>query len=494
MEVGYVWSFIYALITAIFIRWIIKRVIILVKLPPGPWGLPLVGYLPWITKDAYKSFIDIAKLHGGLFSVNLGSETVVILNDWKSVKATLIDQPKVFSGRKYLKLTEATIQNNDVAWSEGNVWQIQRKLTLKCLTNIGLVNKSMESHIVDLVQEVTEKLTRYNNKEVPMESMFFSSILQTNWKFVSVDPIDNNKLREYEDAIKELFKRFHPDNPLLIFEWLRFIPPNGFGYKAILKASQVVTNTLRETINSHLNEWKDGDVNDFIDYYIAEIKKRQVSGQKNEKPFTIDNLLGSVFDMFTAGVDTINSTCLWAFLFLTYNPDIQRKAQQELDAVVGRLRMPNLYDFTNLPYIEAIIMEVHRKASLAPLAVPHRTMEDAKVFGYTIPKGTTCYPNIYAIHNDSTLWDKPEEFNPARFLDNNNKVVWPSYLIPFSVGPRACLGKHLAQMELKIIIASLLHKFNFKCPIGSENSSFAIENGLTLHPQPYSLLIQLRND
>ncbi|GAB6025227.1 hypothetical protein CHUAL_010648 [Chamberlinius hualienensis] len=494
MDLSYVWSFIYCLVAAILVKWTIKHVNIIVKLPPGPWGLPLVGYLPWIRKNAYESFIDISKKYGGLFSVNLGSETVVVLNDWKAVKATLLDQPNVFSGRKDVHLARYMVKKKDIVFTDGNAWKIQRKLTVQGFIKIGLLNKSMENRILDLTQNVIEKLSLYNNKEAPMDSIFFSSILLTNWKLISVIPIDKNKLQKYEDALNLIFFGLRPDNPLILFEWLRFIPPNRSGYKAFKNACDYVNNSLREIIDSHLNNWKDGNAHDLIDRYIAEIKKREINGQKAPAPFTTDNLLGTLLDTFAAGVDTTNVTCLWAFLYLAFNQDIQRKVQKELDEVVGRFRMPSLDDFTKLPYTEAIIMEVHRKASLVPLAVPHRAIEDAKVFGYTIPKGTTCYPNIYAVHHDPTLWDDPQTFKPERFLDENNKVVWPPYLMPFSVGPRACLGQPLAQMELKLIISSLLHKFHFKFPVGQTLPTFDVDYGATLRPFPYSLLIKLRED
>nr|BAV93926.1 cytochrome P450 3201G3 [Chamberlinius hualienensis] len=492
MDLSYVWSFIYSLIAVILVKWIIKRANIIVKLPPGPWGLPLVGYLPWIRKNAYESFIDISKKYGGLFSVNLGRETVVVLNDWKAVKATLLDQPNVFSGRPDMHLARYLVQKKDVTFSDGIAWKIQRKLTLQGFINIGLLNKSMENRILDLTQEVIEKLSLYNNKEAPMDSIFFSSILLTNWKLISVIPIDRNKLEEYEDAMNVIFFGLRPDNPINLFEWLRFIPPNRSGYKAFVNACDYVNNSLGEIVNIHLKNWEDGNAHDFIDRYIAEIKKKELNGQKAPAPFTIENLLGSLFNTFAAGVDTTNVTCLWAFLYLAYNQDSQKKAQKELDEVVGRFRMPSLDDFTKLPYIEAVIMEVHRKASLVPLAVPHRAIEDAKVFGYTIPKGTTCYPNIYAVHHDPTLWDDPQMFKPERFLDENNKVVWPPYLMPFSVGPRACLGQPLAQMELKLIISSLLHKFHFNFPVGQNLPTFDVDYSITLRPFPYSLLIKLR--
>ncbi|GAB6023286.1 Cytochrome P450 2 sub R member 1 [Chamberlinius hualienensis] len=426
----YIWSFTFCLIIAAFIKWLIQRIKIITKLPPGPWGLPLVGYLPWIKTAAYECFMDIGKRYGGLFCLNLGNETIVILNDWKAVKATLIDQQNIFSGRKYFHINKAFMQNKNVVASDGKPWKNQRKLTIQCLKNIGLLKKSMESRIVHLAQEVTEKISQYNNKDAPMMSMFFSSILQTHWKLISETPIDVSKLDQYETSVKELFKRFRLDSPLLVFEWLRFIPPNGFGYKELMKANDVIIKTLKKTINSHLSNWKDGDANDFIDYYIAEIKRQEVP----EEPFTVDNLLGSLWDMFVAGIDTTSTTLQWAFLFLAFEQDAQRKVQQELDKVVGRFRMPSLGDFTQLPYTEALIMEVHRKASIVPLSVPHRTIEDAKVLGYVIPKGTTCLQNIYAIHHDPTLWDEPDVFKPERFLDQNNKVIWPPYFMPFSVG------------------------------------------------------------
>ncbi|GAB6032307.1 Cytochrome P450 2 sub R member 1 [Chamberlinius hualienensis] len=489
-----VWTLFSCVLAVVFVRWLFKTLHLIRQMPPGPWGLPLIGYTPWLGKEVYKSFSDIAKVYGGLFSVNVAGETVVIFNDWATVKATLVEKPKTFSGRRYMAISNEILHRKNITAGDGKAWKVQRILTIQCLRNIGILKKSMEHHIVDLAQEVIENLNKTPNSKVPMESVFFRSIVRANWKLVSVTHISDEDLNEYELAVRELFKQFRFDNLLHFFYWLRYIPPDGFGYKPIMKASNYVLNQLRIIIDQHLNDWVEGNDKDLIDLYISEMKKHEIDGKLVKEPFTVNHLLGTLWDLFMAGVDTTNSTLLWAFLHLAYNPEVQRKAQNELDSVVGRYRQPSLDDYLNLPYLEAVIMEIHRMTSIVPLAIPHRTIEDAKVFGYNIPANTTCVQNIYAIHHDPNLWEEPELFKPERFIDKNNKTIWPPYLMPFSIGPRACIGQNLAQMELKIIISSLLHQFNFYLPPGEPKPSLEADKGLTLQPFPYSLLIETRNE
>ncbi|XP_077969413.1 vitamin D 25-hydroxylase-like [Styela clava] len=111
-----------------------------------------------------------------------------------------------------------------------------------------------------------------------------------------------------------------------------------------------------------------------------------------------------------------------------------------------------------LPFTCAFIQELMRHRTLVPLGVFHKTNEDAILHGYTIPKDTTICPNLWAVHHDSQHFENPEEFRPERFLDRDGKFIQSNYVIPFSVGPRRCIGEQLARMQIFLLIAGIVQK------------------------------------
>ncbi|PRD17723.1 UNVERIFIED_CONTAM: Cyp18a1 [Trichonephila clavipes] len=138
-------------------------------------------------------------------------------------------------------------------------------------------------------------------------------------------------------------------------------------------------------------------------------------------------------DVFSAGLETVTSTLEWSTLFLVTHKEVQTRVQEEIDRVIGSERIPELKDLPEMPYTEATILEVLRRANVIALGNSHATLADTELGGYFIPKDTHVLPNLFAIHMDPNLWDSPEEFNPGRFLVNG-RVVKPSFFMPFSVG------------------------------------------------------------
>lgn len=101
-------------------------------------------------------------------------------------------------------------------------------------------------------------------------------------------------------------------------------------------------------------------------------------------------------------------------------------------------------------------------------------------------------PLINSVHMDPSLWDKPEEFNPSRFIDSEGKVRKPEYFIPFGVGRRKCLGDILARMELFLYFASLVHRFDISVPEGSPLPSLKGNVGVTISPQSFTICVKAR--
>jgi cytochrome P450 len=173
--------------------------------------------------------------------------------------------------------------------------------------------------------------------------------------------------------------------------------------------------------------------------------------------------------MIVGGTDTSAITLEWALTELIRHPKIIKKAQEELDKVVGRNRQVLESDLPNLPYLQAIIKENFRLHPAIPLGVPHRNNTDAQILKYKIPANTNLFVNLWAIGRDSKVWEKPLEFDPDRFFGSNISVGGSNYtLLPFGSGRRRCPGLDLAQLMVQCGLATCLHAFEWSPQPGSK--------------------------
>ena len=127
---------------------------------------------------------------------------------------------------------------------------------------------------------------------------------------------------------------------------------------------------------------------------------------------------------------------VFVFVFLyIYHTQVHR----ELDAVVGRNRLPKLSDRQDLPYTDAVVHEVTRIGTVSPLAIPHYSTSSTKILSYDIPEGTLILLNLWACHNDPYVWVDPAAFRPERFLGVEEKLQKTDNVIPFGLGKRNAL-------------------------------------------------------
>lgn len=188
-------------------------------------------------------------------------------------------------------------------------------------------------------------------------------------------------------------------------------------------------------------------------------------------------------------------TLTWCLALLINNPLILKRAQQELESHVGRERKVEESDMNNLVYLQAIIKETMRLYPAVPLSVPHESVEDCLVGGYTVPKGTQLWVNIWKIHHDPQIWTDPFEFLPDRFLIGQNEIDVKGRhfeLIPFGSGRRICMGMSIALKAMQLILASIIHGFEFQNP-SNEPIDMSESPGLSNHKaSPLELLVAPR--
>jgi len=167
----------------------------------------------------------------------------------------------------------------------------------------------------------------------------------------------------------------------------------------------------------------------------------------------------------------------FAFLFLmVQNPEAQRRAQVEIDRLTNQERVPDFDDREALPYVEAVVRETYRRYPVAPMGVPHRTIQEDEYHGMRIPKGATVMANIWALVNDKEVYPDPDKFHPDRYMDGDEldtKVPDPRFAV-FGFGRRVCPGRHFADASVWITAVTLLACFD----IGK-----AHENGVEVDPK-----------
>lgn len=151
----------------------------------------------------------------------------------------------------------------------------------------------------------------------------------------------------------------------------------------------------------------------------------------------------TVLSLILDGSDTTAVHLIWIMSLLLNNPRAMKQAQEEIDTKVGKSRWVEESDIKNLVYLHAIVKETLRLYPPVPLLLPHEAVQDCKVAGYDIPKGTRLYINAWKIHRDPNIWSEPEKFMPERFLTSKRSVnARGQYFefIPFGSGRRSCQG------------------------------------------------------
>jgi cytochrome P450 len=140
----------------------------------------------------------------------------------------------------------------------------------------------------------------------------------------------------------------------------------------------------------------------------------------------------------------------------------------ELDRVVGPSRLPTWADEQNLPYVRALIKEVHRWAPIGSLGIPHATSKPDVYEGRTIPGGTIVFPNLTALSRDSNRYEDPDQFEPERFLgdelDASSSALHPDYMkrdhFHYGFGRRLCQGIFVAEASLYIVVSRVLWAYD----------------------------------
>ncbi|KAL0424424.1 UNVERIFIED_CONTAM: cytochrome [Sesamum radiatum] len=170
-------------------------------------------------------------------------------------------------------------------------------------------------------------------------------------------------------------------------------------------------------------------------------------------------------------MDTSTTAIEWALSELIRHPQLMKKLQEELETVVGMDQMVEESHLHRLKYLDFVVKETLRLHPVGPLLIPHESMEDCVIDSYHVPKGSRVIVNVWAIGRDPNAWPEPGVFKPERFIGSNIDLRGHDFqLLPFGSGRRSCPGLQLALTMVQLVIAQLVHCFDWQLPNGMQPS------------------------
>ncbi|XP_045203534.1 cytochrome P450 2U1-like [Mercenaria mercenaria] len=404
------------------------------------------------------------------------------------IHEALVKRGTVFSKRP--KNQQRGPDHVAIVFGNGASWKELRKFISHtfhhlCFRKTGY---TLEARITEELTYFTKKLMTFNNKNVNISHIVTLSLTNVIYSILHGRRAgyDDAKLKLYLEKQTEGFK-VHVRTQVLnaCFPFLHYLPGDLLNEKVRDTAIKRIVKYFDDICRYHYENYKLGDDNCFLDLWIA--------AKENNDLFRKVNLWAVLNDLMAAGSETTATTMKWVIIALAKNPYIQKKLQRKVDEVIDKGKSPSISDKMNLPYVEATILEALRFGSAVPLSVPHAVLHDTIFKGYKIPKEATILPNIFSVHFDPDIFPEPDAFRPERFLDEAEaSIIRSEKLIPFSLGPRSCLGETLARMELFLYVTTLVQKLEFRAPDDVELPSLKGVFGLTRRPQEFKVKIRIR--
>ncbi|GJJ11906.1 hypothetical protein Clacol_006144 [Clathrus columnatus] len=459
---------------------------------PGPSGLPLIGNLLQLRgTDLWLKFVTWTQQYGPLFFLNAGGKPTIVIGDHKVAIDLLEERGGLYSGRpSNITVNEYMTRGLVFGFAPDNdLWKRLRTSAIEALNN-----------------EMSKEFPKYQNIEAVL---LVRDLLKTPESYIAhvTRAVDSSLLSMIYglppssessptyitiSTIASTFLRTAAQRSLVdYFPVLNYIPASLSSWKRFAEKVYTKSDDLFERLYKDVE--KQTEAGNIIPSVSTSLVRDPV--HKDLTPKEKAWLAGT---LFVAGSQTTSRQMQWFIPTIALHPDIQVKAQKQLDDVVGRERMPNLNDYEKLPYVQALVKEILRWRDVAPFGVPH-SVSDVKndVYeGHIVPKGSDCIVNVWGLNHDKTVYGPDaDSFNPERYLNEQGQIQIIASRetkgqghCSFGFGRRYCAGPGVAINNLFVQMACILWSFNVGPEIDENGNPIPIDvtqvvdDRLTMYP------------
>uniref|UniRef100_A0A667YHU9 Cytochrome P450, family 2, subfamily X, polypeptide 9 n=1 Tax=Myripristis murdjan TaxID=586833 RepID=A0A667YHU9_9TELE len=441
--------------------------------PPGPEPLPVFGNVLHVRCVCLQC---LSGRYGKVYSLFLGWRPAVVIHGLQAVREALVTRAVDFAGRPQGMMINHVTENKGVlhfpVWlimgNYGAVWREHRRFALATMKNFGLGKRSMEERILEETTHICNCLEKSQGRPVDPLSLIHSAASNIICSVLFGQRYDYN-----DDVLAFIINSFKENAQIANGAWAA--------------VSSLGTNALsgRRILDLKMHTQAIVDI-----YCLCPLSLH--FSPLSHSIFFLSVFVNRSFPLFSclclASLSLTPSHSHPASLF-SFPP---AQCQREIDRVLGESLSVSFEDRHRMPFLMATIHETQRLANIAPLGVFHATTRDTKLMGYDIPEGTLIITNLTSVLFESTSWERPNDFYPGHFLDEDGQFVKPDAFLAFSAGPRVCLGELLARMELFLILVSLLRRFLLVWPEDAARPDLTPVFGGIQSPRPYRVTFRLR--
>ncbi|KAF3916720.1 hypothetical protein ABW20_dc0106636 [Dactylellina cionopaga] len=474
-------------------------------LPPGPKGAPILGNvadLPPPGPPEWEHWLKHKDLYGPISSITVLGQTIILVHDLDIAEELLGKKANNYSSRPHMFfaaemcgfghiLTFQDYNNNLKQQRKLAAWQIGSNTAIK--KYYELIDAQVRKFIIRTVRNPELYVTNLHGAS---SSIVLDMLYGYKPNLNGFDPLIN-----LVDKMMVGFSETTAAGAWIVDQipWLRHFPEwlPGMQFKSIARSYHKiltdVTNVPYEF--TALQRSRGQNKPSFVSGLLDKNAKKNLDRNQQEEELAL--IRASAISIYGGGSDTTVAALAFFFRNMLFHPDVQRKAQEEIDRVVGNKRLPGFQDRPNLPYINALLKEALRFNPIVPAGVPHTNDNDDEYMGYSIPKGTLIVPSIQWFSRDPKTYTEPDLFKPERFLGDTPELNPKKWV--FGFGRRICPGQQLADASAWLTIAQSLAVFDIKKPI-DPTSGLEIEPiigatpGTVTHPTPFQCNFVPRNE
>ncbi|XP_057978191.1 cytochrome P450 CYP736A12-like [Malania oleifera] len=442
------------------------------KPPPGPPAFPIIGNLHLLGDLPHSNLRRLAQKYGPIMSMRLGQVPTVVVSTPAAAELFLKTHDLVFASRPRLQAPEyLSYGNKGVGFSQyGPYWRDVRRICTVNLLSPGKIESYgglRKEEVGSLVRWLKEAAAEREVANVTVKL----SVLMEDITCRMLFGRSRDERFELKKVVREFLFLTGSSNIGDFIPWLK--PLDLQGLKRRMKATGKAFDSILEImIDEHILDGSGrsstGSHGDFMDMMLSLMNESQYSQDESLRIIDRTNIKAVLIDLLVGGTDSSSSTVEWAISELIRQPKLMRKLQDEIKSIVGKKEFVDEADLPRMAYLDNVVKETLRLHPVSPLLAPHESTEDITINGYFIPKKSRILVNAWAIGRDPSAWpNSPEEFNPERFVGSEVDLQGRDFqLIPFGSGRRACPGMRLGLTTVRLVLAHLVHCFDWELPGG----------------------------
>ncbi|KAM1052641.1 hypothetical protein ACFX13_000235 [Malus domestica] len=434
------------------------------RLPPGPRGFPLFGNLHMLGEFPHRDLHRLAQKHGDIMYLRLGLAPVIIASSPQAAELFLKTHDLNFASRPPLEAAKHISwgQRNLSFGEYGSYWRTMRKMCTLELLSAHKINSFKSTRkeelalLINFIQEAArDRVTVNLSAKVSSLSADISCLMVFGKKYKDKE-LDE---KGFKAVVQEGMHLAATPN---FGDYIPFLAP--LDLQGLTKRMKVVHKVFddffEKIIDEHLQSTSEERPKDFVDVMLG-----FMGSVESEYRIERSNIKAIMLDMLSGSMDTTATSTEWTLSELLKHPQVMKKVQKEIENVVGMERMVEESDLEKLEYLDKVVKETMRLHPVAPLLLPHAAIEDCNVNGFHIPGKSRIMINIWAIGRNPSVWTDADKFIPERFDGSNIDFRGRDFqFIPFGSGRRGCPGMQLGITMVLLLVAQLVHCFDWELP------------------------------